>query len=74
MHYDEQQELNSSRDVDCEDPDPLWTVEDVSAYLRLEPDTVRTMAREGKLPAIKLGRVWRFNRQDVRLWVKNSQI
>jgi excisionase family DNA binding protein len=42
--------------------EPLWTVEDVAQYLKLEPDTVRAMARTGKLPAIKIGKVWRFKK------------
>ncbi len=40
---------------------PLWTVEDVAGYLQLQPDTIRGMARRGELPAIKLGKVWRFH-------------
>jgi excisionase family DNA binding protein len=42
--------------------EPLWTVEDVAQYLKLEPETVRAMARTGKLPAIKIGKVWRFKK------------
>ena len=45
--------------------DPLWTVEDVARYLRLEPETVRNLAREGKLPAIKIGRIWRFRKSSL---------
>jgi excisionase family DNA binding protein len=42
--------------------DPLWTVEDVSAYLKLQPETIRSMARRGELPALKIGKVWRFQK------------
>ena len=45
--------------------DPLWTVLDVSRYLRLEPETVRAMARRGVLPAVKVGRVWRFRKAAI---------
>ncbi|OGN92428.1 MAG: hypothetical protein A2Z71_09600 [Chloroflexi bacterium RBG_13_50_21] len=41
---------------------PLWTVEEVASYLKLQPETVRSMARRGELPAIKLGKVWRFRK------------
>lgn len=40
--------------------EPLWTVDDVALYLRLNPETVRQMARLGRLPGIKVGRSWRF--------------
>ena len=52
------------------DTDPLWNVEDVANYLRLEPDTVRSMARRALIPGIKMGRMWRFRSKDIRLWVK----
>ncbi len=42
--------------------DPLWTVEDMAGYLQLQPETIRSMARRGELPAIKLGKVWRFRK------------
>ena len=45
--------------------DPLWTVEDVSEYLKLQPETIRCMARRGELPALKIGKVWRFQRQAI---------
>jgi len=46
--------------------DPLWTVEDVADYLKLQPETIRSMARRGELPALKIGKVWRFHRYSIR--------
>ncbi len=46
--------------------DPLWTVEDVADYLKLQPETIRSMARRGELPALKIGKVWRFQRNAIR--------
>ena len=45
--------------------DPLWTVEDVACYLKLQPETIRAMARRGKLPALKIGKVWRFQKNAI---------
>ena len=42
--------------------DPLWTVEDVAKYFQLKPETIRIMARKGKLPTYKIGQVWRFKK------------
>ena len=42
--------------------DPLWTVDDVAAYLKLQPETIRSMARRRELPGIKIGKVWRFQK------------
>ena len=52
--------------------EPLWTVDDLAFYLKLEPSTVRAMARDGKLPAIKVGRVWRFRRSDLAKFLEQS--
>lgn len=43
----------------------LMTVDEVAEYLRLKPETIRSMARRGDLPGIKLGRVWRFRRSSI---------
>jgi excisionase family DNA binding protein len=51
--------------------DPLWTVEDVADYLKLQPETIRSMARRGELPALKIGKVWRFQRQAIHEMLVN---
>lgn len=53
-------------------PEPLWTVEDVARYLRLEAETIRAMARRDELPAIKVGRVWRFRGEEIKIWGKRA--
>jgi excisionase family DNA binding protein len=45
--------------------DPLWTVEDVAADLKLQPETIRSMARRGELPALMIGKVWRFQKPAI---------
>lgn len=54
-------EINDTGSYD----DPLWTVDDVADYLQLQPETIRSMARRGELPALKLGKVWRFYRHAI---------
>lgn len=50
---------------------PLWTVEEVAGYLKLQPETIRSMARRGELPAIKLGKVWRFKQTAIHEMLAN---
>ncbi len=52
--------------------EPLLTVTEVAHYLRLEPETVRSLARRQKLPAIKVGRLWRFSLPDVQAWLAHQ--
>lgn len=49
--------------------EPLWTVEDVAQYLRLDPETVRTLTRQKKLPGMKVGKVWRFRKAEILVFL-----
>lgn len=53
--------------------EPLLTVCELARYLRLEPQTVRTLARDGKIPALKIGRIWRFRRTEILQALKQAQ-
>ena len=53
-------------------PNELLTVDEVAAFLRVKPATVYEWAKDGKIPASKIGRLWRFRRDDVEAWVRNS--
>ena len=50
----------------------LLTVEEVSEYLNLHPQTVYVMARLGELPVLKLGRAVRFDKVELDLWIKRK--
>ena len=56
-----------------EETEPLLTVHELSRYLRLEPQTIRTLARDGKIPALKIGRIWRFRRTEILQALKQAQ-
>lgn len=53
--------------------EPLLTVEDVANYLRLKQETVRMMARTKKIPALKVGKVWRFRVSDIKSVLQTSK-
>ena len=48
----------------------LLTVEDVARYLQFTPETVRAMVRRGELPAIKVSRRWRFQKEKIDAWLQ----
>ena len=55
-------------------PSRLWTVEEVAAYLNFAPETIRTMARNGIIPAVKVGkRLWRFRANDIQSWLRDNK-
>ena len=39
----------------------LITANEVAVRLRVTPQTVRRLAREGKLPVVRVGRTYRFD-------------
>ena len=45
--------------------EPLLTLKEVAAILRLHPRTVREYVRRGELPGRVIGGRWRFNRKEV---------
>jgi excisionase family DNA binding protein len=42
------------------DLEPMMTAEDVSAYLKISLSMVYKLRREGRLPGVQLGTLWRF--------------
>ena len=47
----------------------LLTVEDVCTAFKLQPRYVQDLAGRGELPALKIGRSWRFRRSSVEAWL-----
>jgi excisionase family DNA binding protein len=50
-------------------PDTVLTVSEVSEYLRLGESTIYRLAKDGKLPARKVGGVWRFSQKSLDAWL-----
>ncbi len=49
-------------------PDDLLTVFEVLDLLKVSRVTVQKWCREGKLPAVKLGKEYRIRRKDLETW------
>ena len=47
----------------------LMTVKQVADYLQLKESTIYAWAQDGKIPAIKIGRTWRFRHNDLDIWL-----
>ncbi len=53
---------------------PIMTIAEVAAYLGLHELTVRRLAREGAIPALKLGRQWRVKRDLLEKWIERRSL
>lgn len=46
---------------------------EVAEFLHLHLFTVHKLARQGKLPAFKIGNDWRFRRSSIENWIKDKE-
>ena len=52
----------------------ILTTKEVAEYLNIHPLTVHRYAREGKIPAFKIGTDWRFHKKYLEKWIKQKLI
>ena len=52
----------------------ILTAEQAAEYLQLDPETVRRAARRGELPGARIGRRWRFRKQDLDVGRKDGEL
>lgn len=50
----------------------ILTIEEVARYLRLTPQTIYKWAQERKIPAVKLGKEWRFRKSIIDRWLDDQ--
>ena len=56
-------------------PDPqILTLEEVAHYLRLKPQTIYKWAQERRIPAVKLGKEWRFRKSILDRWLDEQML
>jgi len=55
----------------------IMTLEETAKYLKIGKSTLYKMAREGKIPAVKIANQWRFRKEDIDKWlqeIRNKKI
>ena len=53
-------------------PEPWLSADDIAAHLGVTKDTVYSWINEKRMPASKVGRLWKFQVSEVDDWVRNS--
>ena len=51
----------------------VLTTKEMAKYLRLHEITIAKYAAEGIIPAIRVGRLWRFDKDEVDHWIRAGQ-
>src|SRR4051794_25375663 len=49
------------------------TTEDVLEYLQVNLRTVYRLIKAGKIPAVRVGRQWRFRKRDIDVWLDTQR-
>jgi excisionase family DNA binding protein len=53
--------------------DHFLTTEEVLDYLQVNLRTVYRLIKAGKIPAVRVGRQWRFRKRDIDNWLNSSR-
>lgn len=53
--------------------DTFLTTERVLEYLQVNLRTVYRLIKAGKIPAVRVGRQWRFRKRDIDAWLDNQR-
>jgi excisionase family DNA binding protein len=52
--------------------EPLLNSEEAAELLKIHPKTLQRMARMGRLPAKRIGDLWRFRASDLDRWMQGE--
>jgi len=47
----------------------IMTTRELAKYLKLHEITICKYAADGRIPAIRIGRVWRFDKEAIDKWI-----
>jgi excisionase family DNA binding protein len=51
----------------------IMTVEEVAKYLRVHTMTIYRLIQRGDLPALRVGRGWRFKKDQIERWLLDHE-
>jgi len=49
--------------------DNIFTIDDLSAYLKIPKSTLYKLTQQGEIPGQKIGRHWRFSKEIIDYWL-----
>ena len=47
----------------------IMTTKEMANYLKLHQITISNLSKEGKIPSIRVGGVWRFDKEVIDAWI-----
>jgi len=58
----------------CQMFDEFLTVEDLAQYMEIDHSAILGLAAEGKIPAVKEGENWKFERSKIDQWAASGKL
>jgi excisionase family DNA binding protein len=52
--------------------EPLLDSKEAAALLKIDDKNLQAMARAGQVPALKIGKLWRFRASELDKWVRSK--
>ena len=52
--------------------EPVLNTEEAAALLQVHPKTLQRMARQGRVPAFRIGDLWRFRASALDAWLQSG--
>ena len=52
--------------------DDVMTIDELAAYLKLSKSSLYHFARAGKVPGVKIGQQWRFQKSAIDEWMRTG--
>jgi len=47
----------------------IMTTKEMAKYLKLHAITICKLSKEGKIPSVRIGHVWRFDKEVIDEWI-----
>ncbi len=54
--------------------DDVMTIDELAAYLKLSKSSLYHFARAGKVPGVKIGQQWRFQKSAIDEWMRSGAL
>ena len=52
--------------------EPVLDSEEAAALLKIHPKTLQKLARDGKIPGVRIGKLWAFRASTLNRWLESK--
>ena len=64
--------MTNLKNNDAQNDGEVMTIREVAQYLRISEAKVYELARSGTIPALRIGKSWRFQKDLLKEWIRKG--